>query len=427
MAKTATRSSRQPIAHGSVTGNGSNGKPLPVISFAHLDMAMGMPNLLDVQRKAFDALLETAVDEESIRDFGLERVFNEIFPSADSKQNFTLEFVSYSLGEPKYSVEECMERDMTYGAPLKATLRLVINEDVGGEKRPRDILEKEVYLGELPLLTEQGTFVINGAERVIVSQLHRSPGVVFEETIHPNGTRLFSARIIPFRGSWVEFSIDIHDVIHVHIDKKKKFPATALLRAFGHGSDPDVLDLFYYVRELEITNVAADRAYRREAVGSLFARAVLNPAFAGEPETIVLTGFDLENDEGWLAADQHERATGRLVGAVGDAVTDDLINRLIEVGIEEVPVYRDREAFLAHRSNELTPELMKQLVRGKVDKVWIYSSPARVPLRGRYEDLANRRDWSHDPRLATDVIDPDTGEVLAEAGQEFDAKLFAEL
>ncbi|MGD8867413.1 MAG: DNA-directed RNA polymerase subunit beta [Gemmatimonadales bacterium] len=408
-------------------GNGANGKALPVISFAHLETAMAMPDLLDVQRKAFDALLETAVDEESIRDFGLERVFNEIFPSADSKQNFTLEYVSYSLGEPKYAVEECMERDMTYGAPLKATLRLVINEDVDGEKRPRDILEKEVYLGELPLLTDQGTFVINGAERVIVSQLHRSPGVVFEETIHPNGTRLFSARIIPFRGSWVEFSIDIHDVIHVHIDKKKKFPATALLRAFGHGNDSDVLDLFYYVRELNIADVAADRAARREAVGSMFARAVPNPAFAEEPETVVLTGFDLENDEGWLAADQRARETGRLIGGMGDALTDDLINRLLEVGIEEVPIYRDRDAFLAQRSEEFTPELMKQLVRGKVEKVWIYSSPARIPLRGRYEDLANRRDWSHDPRLATDVVEPDTGEVLAEAGQSFDAKLFAEL
>jgi len=285
LAKTATRGSRQPSAQsGLVIGSGKNGKPLPVISFAHLEMAMPMPNLLDVQRKAFDALLETAVDEESVRDFGLERVFNEIFPSADSKQNFTLEFVSYSLGEPKYTVEECMERDMTFGTPLKATLRLVINEDVGGEKRPRDILEKEVYLGELPLLTDQGTFVINGAERVIVSQLHRSPGVVFEETIHPNGTRLFSARIIPFRGSWVEFSIDIHDVIHVHIDKKKKFPATALLRALGYGSNSDILELFYAMKTLDLTKKLDERAVRRELIGALIAESVPDPEDKdGEP------------------------------------------------------------------------------------------------------------------------------------------------
>jgi len=400
---------------------------LPVISFAHLDTAMGMPNLLDVQREAFAALLETGVEEGAGRDFGLERVFNEIFPSSDSKQNFTLEFVGYALGEPKYSVEECMERDMTYGAPLKATLRLVINEDVGGEKRPRDILEKEVYLGELPLLTEQGTFVINGAERVIVSQLHRSPGVVFEETIHPNGTRLYSARIIPFRGSWVEFSIDIHDVIHVHIDKKKKFPATALLRAFGHGNDPDILDLFYGVRELDMEDVTSDKAFIREILGTLFAHGVPDPAFEGQPETVVLTGFDFENEEGWLAADVRHPETGRLLGGTGDRVTADTINRLIEVGIEETAIYRDAGAFLARRADEVTTESLKQLSRAGVKTVFVYSSPARIPLRGRYEDLANRRDWSQDPRLAADVVDPDTGEILAETGRAFDARLFEKL
>jgi DNA-directed RNA polymerase subunit beta len=427
LAKTMTGGSRQPAAAhpDAARGNGRNG--LPVISFAHLGTAMAMPNLLDVQRKAFDALLEASIDKESERDFGLQRVFNEVFPSADSKQNFRLEFVSYSLGEPKYSVEECMERDMTYGAPLKATLRLVINEDVGGEKRPRDILEKEVYLGELPLLTEQGTFVINGAERVIVSQLHRSPGVVFEETIHPNGTRLFSARIIPFRGSWVEFSIDIHDVIHVHIDRKKKFPATALLRAFGYGSDPDILGLFYGVRELRVQQLAADKAFLREATGTLLAAAVPNPAYEGDPETVVLTGFDLEGDEGWLAEDQRHSETGRLLAGKGDRITAALINRLIEVGIEEVPVHRDGDAFLARRADELTPELFKRLERAKVDRIWVFASPARSPLRGRYEDLAHRRDWSQDPRLAADVVEPETGEVLAETGQAFDAKLFEKL
>jgi DNA-directed RNA polymerase subunit beta len=412
---------------GLTAGAGNGKQEVPVISFAHLAMAMPMPNLLDVQREAFDALLERDLEDGAGRDFGLERVFNEIFPSADSKQNFMLEFVSYSLGEPKYTVEECMERDMTYGAPLKATLRLVINEDVDGEKRPRDILEKEVYLGELPLLTDQGTFVINGAERVIVSQLHRSPGVVFEETIHPNGTRLFSARIIPFRGSWVEFSIDIHNVIHVHIDKKKKFPATALLRAFGHGSDPDILDLFYGVRELTVEDVAGDRAFRREAAGTLLAESVPNPAYEGEPESIVLTGFDLEEDQGWLASQQRHPETGRVLGGLGDPINAELINRLIEVGIEEVPIHRESDAFLGHRADELTPELLGQIERAGVERIWVYSTPIRIPLRGRYDDLANRRDWSQDPRLAADVVDANTGEVLAETGASFDAQLFERL
>ncbi|MFW6206399.1 MAG: DNA-directed RNA polymerase subunit beta, partial [Gemmatimonadota bacterium] len=158
-------------------------------------------------------------------------------------------------GEPKYTVEECIDRDMTYAAPLKATLRLVVWEDLeDGERRPGDIIEKEVYLGDLPLLTELGTFIVNGAERVIVSQLHRSPGVIFEESVHPNGTHLNSSRIIPFRGSWVEFTLDIRDVCHVHIDKKKKFPVTALLRALGYGTDEEIYQIFFDVGEVELSD-----------------------------------------------------------------------------------------------------------------------------------------------------------------------------
>jgi DNA-directed RNA polymerase subunit beta len=190
-----------------------------------------MPHLLDIQTRAFQSLLQKDAAAHHTEDVGLERVFRELFPISDVHENFSLEFVSYVLGEPKYSVEECIERDMTYSAPLKATLQLVINEDVNGLKRPRNIIQKEVYLGELPLLTELGTFVINGAERVIVSQLHRSPGVVFEESTHPNGQRL-SRRIILLR-SWVEFvSSTSGDVIYVHIDEEVA-PATRSC-AFGH-------------------------------------------------------------------------------------------------------------------------------------------------------------------------------------------------
>ena len=162
---------------------------------------------------------------------------------------------------------------MTYAAPLKATLALNVFEDVDGQRRLKNQIEKEVYLGELPMMTPLGTFVINGAERVVVSQLHRSPGVVFEEDIHPNGQRLFSARIIPFRGSWVEFTIDIHDVIYVHIDKKKKFPATALLRAFGYGDNADILRLFFATK---------DARHQRQARGAAgAARGAGHPAGRG--------------------------------------------------------------------------------------------------------------------------------------------------
>ncbi|PYP34668.1 MAG: DNA-directed RNA polymerase subunit beta, partial [Gemmatimonadetes bacterium] len=260
---------------------------MPVLSFAKLDQGMPMPHLLDIQTRAFQSLLQPDGKGPERTDVGLERVFKDVFPIQDVNGNYSLEFVKYGLGEPKYAVEECIERDMTYSVPLKATLQLVVMEEVGEvtkTKRPKNIIEKEVYLGELPILTPLGTFVINGAERVIVSQLHRSPGVVFEESIHPNGQRLFSARIIPFRGSWVEFTIDIHDVIYVHIDKKKKFPATALLRAFGYGTNADILKLFYATKDIDITGKLEGRAQKREVLGTLLAVDVPDPENKkGEP------------------------------------------------------------------------------------------------------------------------------------------------
>jgi DNA-directed RNA polymerase subunit beta len=247
-----------------------------VVSFAKLKRVMPMPNLLDVQLRSFEKLVEQDVDPKEQWDFGLDRVFAEIFPISDVNENFTLEYVAASLGEPKYSVEECIERDMTYAAPLKAKLRLIVWEELedGGEKRPGDIIEKAVYLGDLPLLTELGTFIINGAERVVVSQLHRSPGVVFEENIHPNGSKLHSARIIPFRGSWVEFTIDINDICYVHIDKKKKFPATALLRAFGYGTNADVYKIFFTTKKVDPR--ALDKQGAKAILGSVIAEEIID-------------------------------------------------------------------------------------------------------------------------------------------------------
>jgi DNA-directed RNA polymerase subunit beta len=298
------------LARASNAANGGNGK-VPAVSFSKLPSTMAMPNMLDVQLRAFRSLLQTDAAAQEREDVGLERVFNEVFPIADVNNKFSLEFVNYSLGEPKYSVEECIERDMTYAAPLKSTLRLVVWEETEEEeRRPKDIIEKEVYLGDLPLLTDLGTFIINGSERVIVSQLHRSPGVVFEETMHPNGSKLFSARIIPFRGSWVEFTVDIHDVIYVHIDKKKKFPATALLRAFGFGRDEDVLRLFYTTRDLELTDDMLDqKTQRRDVFGVLLAEEVVDPD------------------------------TGEVIAEVAEELTPELFGRLRRAEVSQVKVF----------------------------------------------------------------------------------------
>src|SRR5256886_15538494 len=203
-------------------------KPLPLLSFANLETGMPMPHLLDIQTRAFQSLLQPDGKDGARADVGLERVFKDLFPIQDVNGNYSLEFVKYGLGEPKYSVEECIERDMTHSVPLKATLQLVVMEEVGEvtkTKRPKNIIEKEVYLGELPILTPLGTFVINGAERGSVSQLHRSPGVVVEESIHPNGQRLLLAAVIPVRGAVVRFPVELHGGGHLPVDEEKKFPA----------------------------------------------------------------------------------------------------------------------------------------------------------------------------------------------------------
>ncbi|MBI5838451.1 MAG: DNA-directed RNA polymerase subunit beta [Candidatus Eisenbacteria bacterium] len=219
------------------------------VSFTKLEKEwqLQIPNLLDVQLKSFRDFLQLETDPSKRRNEGLQEVFRSVFPISDARDLYSLEFISYEVGEPKYSVDECQERDLTFSAPLKARMRLVIREDANGKRAVKEVIEPEagVYLGELPLITDTGTFIINGAERVIVSQLHRSPGVFFDETPHPNGKKLFSARIIPYRGSWVEFSLDINDIMYVHIDRKRKLPVTVLLKALGYVSDHDILDLFY--------------------------------------------------------------------------------------------------------------------------------------------------------------------------------------
>jgi DNA-directed RNA polymerase subunit beta len=354
------------------------------ISFGKLEQGMDMPHLLDIQTRAFESLLQLDAAAHNREDVGLERVFKDLFPITDVHENFSLDFKKYTLGEPKYSVEECIERDMTYSAPLKATLILTVFEEISPEdkrKRVKNQIEKEVYLGELPLLTLLGTFVINGAERVIVSQLHRSPGVVFEESTHPNGQRLISSRIIPFRGSWVEFTVDIHDVIYVHIDKKKKFPASALLRAFGYGSNSDILRLFFAVRELDLTKKREGRAENREVIGAIVA------------QTITLAGEDAVPDAPKLktkkARAERERAESVLLVREGDELTEEVFNRLRRL---------------------------------KIDTIKVFASYAAVDLRDEL-DLIERGERTAPRIIAVDEMDPETGEVIAEAGDKLSETL----
>jgi DNA-directed RNA polymerase subunit beta len=344
------------------------------ISFAKLEQGMTMPHLLDIQTRAFESLLQLDAASHDREDIGLERVFKDLFPITDVHENFSLEFKSYTLGDPKYSVAECIERDMTYSAPLKATLQLVIFEETEGGKRPKNIIEKEVYLGELPLLTPLGTFVINGAERVIVSQLHRSPGVVFEESTHPNGQRLISARIIPFRGSWVEFTVDIHDVIYVHIDKKKKFPATALLRAFGYGSNSSILRLFFAERELDLVKKRESRVDQREVLGAIIAQDI------------------------------------SLAGEAVDPEAPRLKTKKARQALE-----REQAELLVREGDELTEEVFNRLRRLKIDRIKVFASYTTIDLREEV-DAIERGERPQRRVIARDAVQAETGEVIGETG-----------
>ncbi len=223
----------------------SNGR----ISFSKIPSIIEYPDLLNVQVESWENFLQANVPPEKRENKGLQQIFKMNFPVTDARENYILEFVEYYVEKPKYSVIECQERGLTYAVPLKAKVRLSTKSEDG--KSFIDTIEKEVYLGNLPQMTHRGTYIINGAERVVVSQLHRSPGVFFDESVHPNGMSIFSARIIPFRGSWVEFTTDISNVMYVYIDRKKKFPVTTLLRALGYSSDDEILHLFNLVEEVD--------------------------------------------------------------------------------------------------------------------------------------------------------------------------------
>ena len=208
------------------------------------------PDLLEVQLKSFKDFFQLETTPENRKNEGLYQVFQEIFPIEDTRNNYKLEFIDYFIDPPQYSIEECLERGLTYNVPLKAKLRLSCTDP---EHEDFDTRVQDVYLGNIPYMTPAGTFVINGSERIIVSQLHRSPGVFFDQSMHANGTKLYSARIIPFKGSWIEFATDINNVMYAYIDRKKKLPVTTLLRAIGYNSDKDIIDIFGLADEIAVT------------------------------------------------------------------------------------------------------------------------------------------------------------------------------
>ena len=226
------------------------------ISFASSKTLLDYPDFLEVQLKSFRDFFQIDTTAENRRNEGLYKVFQEIFPITDTRNNFVLEFVDYFIDPPRYSVDQCLDIGLTYSVPLKAKLKLYCTDP---EHEDFDTSIQDVYLGTIPYMTPRGTFVINGSERIVVSQLHRSPGVFFGQSLHANGTKLYSARIIPFKGSWIEFATDINNVMYAYIDRKKKLPVTTLLRAIGYEGDKEILDIFGLAREVKATKAELEK------------------------------------------------------------------------------------------------------------------------------------------------------------------------
>ncbi len=230
------------------------------INFATIPVTIDYPDFLDIQLKSFQDFFQLETTSDNRQKEGLYKVFSENFPITDSRNNFVLEFLDFFIDPPRYSIEECIERGLTHSVPLKAKLKLYCTDP---EHEDFETIVQDVYLGTIPYMTPKGTFVINGAERVVVSQLHRSPGVFFGQSRHANGTKLYSARVIPFKGSWIEFATDINNVMYAYIDRKKKFPVTTLLRAIGYQTDKDILEIFGLADEFKVTKSGIKNALNR--------------------------------------------------------------------------------------------------------------------------------------------------------------------
>ncbi len=292
------------------------------INFASVPNPYPFPDFLDVQLKSFRDFLQLDTPAEERKNDGLYKVFSENFPITDTRNNFVLEFLDYYIDPPRYSIDECLERGLTYSVPLKAKMKLYCtdpdHEDFG-------TFIQDVFLGTIPYMTDNGTFVINGAERVVVAQLHRSPGVFFGQGVHANGTTLYSARIIPFKGSWIEFATDINSVMYAYIDRKKKLPVTTLLRAIGFESDKDILQIFDLCEEVKVNNKT-----RKELIGKKLAARVLKSwteDFVDEDTGEVVT---VPRNEVIL-----ERET---------EITEDNFDSIVDSGVSSVLIHKDEEA-----------------------------------------------------------------------------------
>ncbi len=405
-------------------------------NFAKIENIIDIPNLIDIQKKSYEAFLQRTIPPDKRENVGLQAVFKSVFPIKDFNETSSLEFVGYAFGEPKYDVEECHQRGMTYAAPFKVTIRLVVwdkNPDTGSPAI-RDVKEQEVYFGEIPLMTENGTFVINGTERVIVSQLHRSPGVFFDHDkgkTHSSGKLLYAARIIPYRGSWIDFEFDPKDTIHVRIDRRRKLPATVLLRA-----------LFYISRDaierasLRLLPLAAGRsgaaladvqAQVQEAAGLGPEQVQAYLRALAQREIVSLDGdrVVVHNAEALRGVHQDPKFTPTV------NTTEALLNyyyktERIRIDGDDLIKVVEPELLSGQRASDdiVHPETGEVIVKKNrkftkaAIKKLVAAGIATIPVDR--EDVVGKV-------VAHDIVDPETGEVLVQTNEELTAEKFEQL
>ena len=321
----------------------------PRVNFASVQSPYPYPDFLDLQLKSFRDFLQLDTPPEERKNDGLYKVFAENFPITDTRNNFVLEFLDYYIDPPRYSISECLERGLTYSVPLKAKMKLYCtdpdHEDFG-------TFIQDVFLGTIPYMTSNGTFVINGAERVVVSQLHRSPGVFFGQGVHANGTVLYSARIIPFKGSWIEFATDINNVMYAYIDRKKKLPVTTMLRAIGFESDKDILQIFDLCEEVKVNKKNMKAALGRKLAGNVMKS--WNEDFVDEDTGEVVS---IERNEVVV-----ERET---------EITDENLDIILESGVSSVLLHKDED--VANKYSIIFNTLAKDPSHSEIEAVnYIY-------------------------------------------------------
>ncbi|MEZ4994220.1 MAG: DNA-directed RNA polymerase subunit beta [Saprospiraceae bacterium] len=355
------------------------------ISFGKIKLSSQYPDLLEIQLKSFQEFFQLETTPENRANEGLYRVFQENFPIVDARNIFVLEFLDYFIDPPRYTIEECMQRGLTYSVPLKAKLRLSCNDE---EHIDFQTIVQDVFLGNIPYMTPKGTFVINGAERVIVSQLHRSPGVFFGQSFHPNGTKIYSARVIPFKGAWMEFATDINTVMYAYIDRKKKFPVTTLLRAIGFDSDKSILDIFDLADE-----VSADRDELEQAIGRKLAARVLRTwtedfvdEDTGEVVTIERNEIILERD---IILDEDN------IEEILDAGIETVILQKEDIELDYSIIYNTLQKDPSSSEMEAVQHIYRQLrgtdppdeetARGIIDKLFFSDKRYNLGEVGRYK------------------------------------------